>query len=116
LHRRFLSKWKRGDKIILGIPDFTNKGENKMEKELKGINIATVFKLTFALGLIGLAIMAVIMLIITIISDISGLMGWLAFVLFGVLWAVLYGAMAAFMAWLYNIVASKVGGIKVTLE
>lgn len=87
-----------------------------MEKEIKSINLMSVFRVTFALSLVGIIILSIISLIATLMTDISGLGGWIISLLVGAVFCAVYAAFAALGAWIYNLIASKVGGIKIGLE
>ncbi len=84
-------------------------------KKLSSIGVGSVFKLSLVLGaaagiLVGFALM------IADFVDHRFLEGGVTLVLAPILYGVLGALVNALMAWIYNRVAERLGGIEITLE
>lgn len=84
-------------------------------KVLKGIRVATVFKMSLVLG--GVAGLLVgLILAVSSFMDKRWIEGLITFILAPILYGLMGALMNAFMAWLYNRVAERIGGIEIDLE
>ncbi len=84
-------------------------------KRLTQIGVGSVFKMSAALGAVAGLIVGVILLVVDII-DKRFLEGVVTFVLAPLLYGIIGAAVNALMAWIYNAVASRFGGVELHLE
>ena len=84
-------------------------------KKLSSIGVSSVFRMSLALGAAaGILVGAVLM--ITDFIDQRYLEGVVTLVLAPILYGVLGALVNALMAWIYNLVAARLGGIEISLE
>ena len=84
-------------------------------KRLNSIGVASVFKMFLVLGAVVGMIIGMVLMIAAFI-DKRYLEGVVTLVLAPILYGVTGAALNAFMAWLYNLVAARMGGIEISLE
>lgn len=86
-------------------------------KELKQIDITSCGKIVAGITLVFATIGAIILLLITLFTAPSGFFGSLISAIIGiVIMSIVAGILAAIQAWIYNLVAAKIGGVKITLS
>ena len=84
-------------------------------KRLNSIGVSSVFKMSLVLGA-SAGILAGLVLMITDFIDKRFLEGAVTMVLAPILYGVLGALVNALMAWLYNLVAARLGGIEISFE
>jgi cation transporter-like permease len=84
-------------------------------KRLNSIGVSSVFKMSLVLGA-SAGVLAGLVLMITDFIDKRFLEGVVTMVLAPILYGVLGALVNALMAWLYNHVAARLGGIEISLE
>ena len=84
-------------------------------KKLSSIGIASVFRMSLVLGAAAGILVGFVLMIVDF-TDRRFLEGVVTLVLAPVLYGVLGGLVNALMAWIYNLVAARLGGIEITLE
>jgi hypothetical protein len=84
-------------------------------KKLSAIGVSSVFKMSLVLGAVA-GLLVGLILMITDFIDRRFLEGGVTLVLAPILYGVLGALVNAFMAWLYNLVAARLGGIEISLE
>jgi len=84
-------------------------------KKLSSIGVSSVFKMSLVLGA-SAGILAGFVLMIVDFTDKRFLEGVVTLVLAPILYGVLGALVNALMAWLYNLVAARLGGIEISLE
>ena len=84
-------------------------------KRLNAIGVSSVFKMSLVLGA-SAGILAGLVLMISSFIHQQYLEGVVIMVLAPILYGVLGALVNALMAWLYNLVAARLGGIEISLE
>ena len=84
-------------------------------KKLSSINVASVFKMSLVLGAAAGILVGFVMMIVDLIDQ-RFMEGVVTLVLAPILYGVLGALVNALMAWIYNLVAARLGGIEVTFE
>jgi len=84
-------------------------------KKLKAIGVGSVFRLSLVLGAVAGILVGFVLMIMDLI-DKRFLEGVVTLILAPILYGVLGALVNALMAWIYNIVAERLGGIEITLE
>ena len=84
-------------------------------KKLESIGVGSVFRLSLVLGAVA-GLLVGFVLMITDFIDRRFLEGVVTLVLAPVLYGVLGALVNALMAWIYNHVAARLGGIEINLE
>jgi len=84
-------------------------------KKLKAIGVGSVFRLSLVLGAVAGILVGFVLMIMDLI-DKRFLEGVVTLILAPILYRVLGALVNALMAWIYNIVAERLGGIEITLE
>jgi hypothetical protein len=84
-------------------------------KKLKAIGVGSVFRLSLVLGAVAGVLVGFVLMIMDFI-DKRFLEGAVTLFLAPILYGVLGALVNALMAWIYNIVAERLGGIEITLE
>lgn len=84
-------------------------------KRLRSIGVGSVFKISLVLGAVAGLIVGVILMILDLL-DHRVAEGLITLVLAPVLYGVLGAVVNAIMAWIYNRVAERLGGLEVEFE
>lgn len=84
-------------------------------KKLKVIGVGSVFRLSLVLGAVAGLLVGFVLMIMDLI-DHRFLEGVVTLFLAPILYGGLGALVNALMAWIYNIVAERLGGIEITLE
>ncbi len=84
-------------------------------KKLKSIQVGSVFRVSAILGSVAGILVGTILMIVDFL-DKRFLDGVAAFVLAPILYGLIGALVNAFMAWAYNLVAGKWGGVEIELE
>ena len=84
-------------------------------KKLKAIGVGSVFRLSLILGAVAGILVGFVLMVMDLI-DHRFLEGVVTLFLAPILYGVLGALVNALMAWIYNIVAERLGGIEITLE
>jgi hypothetical protein len=84
-------------------------------KKLSAIGVSSVFKMSLVLGATAGILVGLILMIVDF-SDKRFLEGAVTLVLAPILYGVLGAIVNALMAWLYNLVAARLGGIEISFE
>ena len=84
-------------------------------KKLKSIQVGSVFRVSAILGSVAGFLVGTILMIVDFI-DKRFLEGAATFVLAPILYGLIGALVNAFMAWAYNAVAAKWGGVEIELE
>ena len=84
-------------------------------KKLKVIGVGSVFRLSLVLGAVAGILVGFVLMVMDLI-DRRFLEGVVTLFLAPILYGVLGALVNALMAWIYNIVAERLGGIEITLE
>jgi cation transporter-like permease len=92
-----------------------NAGTEDAVKKLKVIGVGSVFRLSLVLGAVAGILVGFVLMVMDLI-DHRFLEGFVTLLLAPVLYGVLGALVNALMAWIYNIVAERLGGIEITLE
>ena len=84
-------------------------------KRISSIGVSSVFRMSLVLGAVAGLLVGFVLMIMDFI-DRRFLEGVVTLVLAPILYGVLGALVNALMAWLYNQVAARLGGIEITLE
>jgi hypothetical protein len=84
-------------------------------KKLSAIGVSSVFKMSLVLGATAGILVGTILMVVDFI-DKRFLEGAVTLVLAPILYGVLGAIVNALMAWMYNLVAARLGGIEISLE
>jgi len=84
-------------------------------KKLSSIGVGSVFRISLVLGAAAGILIGVVLMIMDF-TDSRFLEGVVTLVLAPILYGVLGALVNALMAWIYNQVAARLGGIEITLE
>ncbi len=84
-------------------------------KKLSSIGVASVFRLSLVLGAAAGLLVGLILMIVDF-TDKRFMEGVITLVLAPILYGVMGALVNALMAWVYNHVAARLGGIEITLE
>jgi len=84
-------------------------------KKLSAIGVSSVFKVSLLLGAAAGGLVGLILMITDFIDKLF-LQGALTLVLAPILYGILGALVNALMAWIYNRVAERFGGIEISLE
>ena len=84
-------------------------------KKLSAIGVSSVFKMSLVLGAAAGTLVGFVLMITDFIDKLF-LEGAVTLVLAPILYGVLGALVNAIMAWLYNLVAARLGGIEISLE
>jgi hypothetical protein len=84
-------------------------------KKLSAIGVSSVFKMSLVLGAAAGSLVGLVLMITDFIVG-RYLEGGVTLILAPILYGVLGALVNAFMAWLYNLVAARLGGIEISLE
>jgi hypothetical protein len=84
-------------------------------KKLSAIGVGSVFRLSLILGATAGLLVGFVLMIVDF-TDREFLQGVVTLVLAPILYGVLGAAVNALMAWIYNVVAARLGGIEIALE
>lgn len=86
-----------------------------MEKRISRVGVGSVLKVSAVLGLVVGIIVGIVLAIVSFFQK-QWLEGGVSLVLAPVLYGGVGALVNALMAWIYNIIAGKVGGILISLE
>jgi hypothetical protein len=84
-------------------------------KKINEIGVSSVFKMSLVLGAAAGVLVGFILMIVDF-TDRRFLEGVVTLFLAPILYGVLGAAVNALMAWIYNFVAARLGGIEITLD
>ncbi len=84
-------------------------------KRLRAIGVGSVFRISLVLGAVAGILVGFVLMIMDMI-DHRYLEGAVTLLLAPILYGVLGALVNAMMAWIYNIVAERLGGIELTLD
>ena len=84
-------------------------------KRLNMIGVSSVFRLSLVLGAVA-GLLVGLVLMVTDFIDHRFMEGAVTLVLAPILYGVLGALVNALMAWIYNLVAARLGGIEISLE
>lgn len=84
-------------------------------KRLTQLGVGSVFKLSAALGAVAGLLVGIVLFVIDMI-DKRFLEGVVTLLLAPVLYGVIGAAVNALMAWIYNVMAARLGGVELHLE
>jgi hypothetical protein len=84
-------------------------------KKLSAIGVGSVFRMSLVLGAAAGLLVGFVLMILSFF-DRRFLEGVVTFVLAPILYGVLGAIVNALMAWIYNMVAARLGGIEISLE
>jgi hypothetical protein len=94
------------------------KGNGEREgfvRKLKVIGVGSVFRISLVLGAIAGILVGIVLMIMDMIDQ-RFVEGIVTLVLAPVLYGVVGALVNAFMAWVYNAAAERLGGIEISLE
>lgn len=84
-------------------------------KKLSAIGVPSVFKMSLVLGAAAGSLVGFVLMIASFV-DKRWLEGVVTLVLAPILYGVVGAIVNALMAWIYNLVAARLGGIEISLE
>ena len=84
-------------------------------KKLSSIGVASVFRLSLVLGAVAGILVGVVLMIVDF-TDSRFTEGIATLILAPILYGVLGALVNAFMAWIYNHAAARLGGIEINFE
>ena len=86
-------------------------------KKLNSIGVSSVFRLSLVLGATAGLLVGFVLMVIDFVSPEHRMMeGVVTLILAPILYGVLGALVNALMAWIYNLVAARLGGIEISLE
>ena len=85
-------------------------------KKLKAIGVGSVFRVSLVLGAVAGALVGVVLMIADLIDHRTMLEAIVTLFLAPILYGVIGALVNAFMAYIYNMVAERLGGIEIDLE
>ncbi len=86
-------------------------------KQIRSISVPSVFRVSLVLGAVAGLLAGLVLMVIDFTDPAHGYVeGIITFLLAPVLYGLLGAAVNALMAWVYNLVAARIGGIEISLE
>jgi len=86
-----------------------------VQKKLSQINVGSIFRVSLILGGVAGVLVGFVLMVIDFM-DRLWLQGAVTLVLAPILYGVVGAAVNALMAWVYNLVAGRFGGVVITLD